>query len=264
MTLYQQLKASSNPQAPVQVALTLLASHSVREVARILGVSPRWVYTLRKRYREGGDWNACLRKRGPKNPMPNRTPQHLEELVVTMAQETNFGPRRLSVVLAQAHGVSLPPSTIRNILRRHSIRCRKYRTGNGGRRYGVHLSAFQPLEFWQIDVKDIADQKALPPSAYGSIFREKLPRYQFTACEVRTRVRCIAYAHELYALSSLPSGSGLLGCREDNGAEFGGLGNSRKRLLTRVHLRPPWGDAPLYPSPRENSEHLCGAFTPYR
>jgi len=54
------------------------------------------------------------------------------------------------VVLAQAHGVSLPPSTIRNILRRHSIRCRKYRTGNGGRRYGVHLSAFQPLEFWQI------------------------------------------------------------------------------------------------------------------
>ncbi|MEM2001817.1 MAG: helix-turn-helix domain-containing protein [Candidatus Methanomethylicaceae archaeon] len=85
MTLYQQLKASSNPQAPVQVALTLLASHSVREVARILGVSPRWVYTLRKRYREGG-------KRGPKNPMPNRTPQHLEELVVTMAQEALCGP----------------------------------------------------------------------------------------------------------------------------------------------------------------------------
>ncbi|NSW77317.1 MAG: helix-turn-helix domain-containing protein, partial [Candidatus Atribacteria bacterium] len=75
MTLYQQLKASGNPQAPVQVVITLLASHTVREVAEILGISTRWVYTLQKRYLEGRkDLRACLRKRGPKNPMPNRTP----------------------------------------------------------------------------------------------------------------------------------------------------------------------------------------------
>lgn len=59
----------------------------------------------------------------------------------------------------------------------------------------------EPLEFWQIEVKDIADQKALPPSAYASIFRERLPRYQFTAGEVRTRIRFIAYAQERSFLS---------------------------------------------------------------
>ncbi|NSW76163.1 MAG: transposase, partial [Candidatus Atribacteria bacterium] len=190
---------------------------------------------------------------------------HLEELVTTMAQATNFGPKRLGVALARAHGVFLSPSTIRNILRRHSIRCRKYRTGNGGTRYGVNLAAFRPLEFWQIDVKDIADQKALPPSAYASIFRERLPRYQFTACEVRTRIRFIAYAHELSFLSgcaflllltfwlrSFGVQRQLL-FQTDNGTEFGGLGNSRKRLLMQRYIFDPLGVTLLAIPPREKT-----------
>ncbi|MEM2001818.1 MAG: hypothetical protein QXT77_04120 [Candidatus Methanomethylicaceae archaeon] len=70
---------------------------------------------------------------------------------------------------------------------------------------------------------------------------------------MRTRVRCIAYAHELYALSSLPSGSGLLGCREDNGAEFGGLGNSRKRLLQEGYIFDHLGVMLLSIPPREKT-----------
>lgn len=184
MTLYQQLQSSGNPQAAVQAVITLLENHTPQEVARILGISPRWVYTLRKRYQEGnGDLRACIRKRGPRNPMPNRTPLHLEHLVVRTAESTNFGPQRLHRILKRNLQIAIPPATIRNILCRHEVRCKRYRTASGGKRYRVNLEAFAPLEFWQIDTKDIADQKALPQEAYAAIFQKKLPRYQFTAAE---------------------------------------------------------------------------------
>lgn len=46
MTLYQKLKASGNPQAIPQVVISLLESHSVKDTAKILGVSERWIYEI--------------------------------------------------------------------------------------------------------------------------------------------------------------------------------------------------------------------------
>jgi len=97
MTLYNQLKHSGNPQAAIQTIICLLDKHSPRQVAEIMGISVRWVYTIRKRFLSSGEnLSACLLKRGPKNPMPNRTPVHLEKLVVELAKETNLGPQRLA------------------------------------------------------------------------------------------------------------------------------------------------------------------------
>jgi len=45
--------------------------------------------------------------------------------------------------------------------------------------------------------KHIADQNALPSKAYAALFKNKLPLYQFTAIDVKTRLRFIAYAHSL-------------------------------------------------------------------
>ena len=74
MTLYQQLKRSGNPQAAVQTVISLLATHRLPEVAHILRISVRWVYTLRKRWQtSGGELAACVRPRGPRKRMPNRT-----------------------------------------------------------------------------------------------------------------------------------------------------------------------------------------------
>jgi putative transposase len=129
--------------------------------------------------------------------MPNRTPLHLEKLVVELAKETNLGPQRLAGMLQRSFAISLSPSTIRNILRRYGLRCQKYRTVNGNRRYKADLDKYRPFEFWQIDAKYVADKTALPPEAYAAIFRNNLPKYQFTAIDVKTRLRFIAYAHNL-------------------------------------------------------------------
>lgn len=244
MTLYQQLKASGNPQAPIQVIFSLLQQHNPKEVAEIMGVSVRWIYKILHRFKSsGGQLSACLLKRGPKKPMPNRTPAHIETLVLQLAKSTNFGPNRLSFVLSSSFSISLSPYTIRNILRRHNVRCRRLKTCNGQSRYFVDLNAFSPLQFWQFDTKFIADQHALPKEAYASIFRNKLPKYQFTAIDVKTRIRFIAFASAptfqngltfmllvAYWLRSFGVNHTLF-FQTDNGSEFGGSATSRKRTL---------------------------------
>ena len=56
MTLYQKLKASGNPQAPIQTIVSLLENrHSLKETARIVGVSERWVYRGRHRRHRGSE-----------------------------------------------------------------------------------------------------------------------------------------------------------------------------------------------------------------
>lgn len=248
-TLYQQLKASGNPQAAVQVIISLLENHPPREVAKMVGISTRWVYKIRHRFKESkGNLASCIQKRGPKSPMPNRTPKHIEALVVDMAKNTNFGPRRLAVVLATSCDIYLSPYTIRNILRRYGVRCRKVKSYNGQRRYAVDFSAFKPLQFWQIDTKHIADQSALPHEAYAAILRNKLPKYQFTAIDVRTRLRFIAYASELTFINGLAfllllaywlRAFGVkdhLFFQTDNGEEFGGQATTRKRKLMQKFI----------------------------
>lgn len=176
MTLYHQLMHSGNPQAAAQMVISLLEKHSPNQVAELMGITVRWVYTLKKRFRDAnGNLASCFLKRGPAAPMPNRTPLHIEKLVVSLAKETNLGPQRLSVLLLQSAGLSLSPYTIRNILRRDQVRCRKYKSVNGNRRYAANLAEFCPLEFWQIDAKHIADQSALPKEAYAAIFKNSCP-----------------------------------------------------------------------------------------
>ena len=249
MTLYQQLKATGNPQAPAQVIVSLSQSNKPKKVAEMLGVSSRWVCKVLQRYRVSGQkLEECIRKRGPKNPMPNRTPSHLEKLVAKTAEITNLGPLRLSAVIRNTCGVCLSPYTVRNVLRRFGIRCRKVKTRSSQRRYWVDMSAFKPLQFWQIDAKYVADQHALPPEAYAAVFRNRLPRYQFTAIDAVTRLRLTGYSYELNFTNGLSYLVFLahwlraLGVKDplffqtDNGEEFGGSATSRKRGLVQKFI----------------------------
>ena len=249
MTLYNRLKQSGNPQAAVQTIISLLDKHTPKEVALVMGVSVRWVYTIRKRYLDSnGDISACILKRGPASPMPNRTAPDTEHLVVDLAKKTNLGPQRLSVALKRSLGVTLSPYTIRNVLRRYGIRCKKYKSVNGNRRYKADLGRYEPFEFWQIDAKYVADRSALPEEAYAAIFKNRLPRYQFTAIDIKTRLRFIAYANSLSFENGLCfmllveawlRAFGInqhLFFQTDNGVEFGGKASGRKRKVMQAFI----------------------------
>ena len=56
-------------------------------------------------------------------------------------------------------------------------------------------SISQTARLLQVDVKDILDKGALGPSLWDHLRKGCLPRYQWTACESRSRLRFLAYSH---------------------------------------------------------------------
>lgn len=55
----------------------------------------------------------------------------------------------------------------------------------------------QPFSLLQTDVKDIRDKQALETHRTTHLARQRLPRYQWIACEAHTRLRFFAYSHRL-------------------------------------------------------------------
>jgi hypothetical protein len=163
-------------------------------IAHIMGITKRWARALAKRNNESLEPKKLLKKRGPRNPHPKRTKPHIEALVLETQQKTNMGPRRLAGELNRALNLSISPFTIRNILKRHNAKTKKVRSKNGNKRYYANLKQWEALQYFQIDSKHIADAKTLPEKAYAAIFKYKLPKYQFTAIDIRTRMRILCFA----------------------------------------------------------------------
>jgi hypothetical protein len=86
--------------------------------------------------------------------------------------------------------------TIRHVLRRHGL-VRPYR-----RRHTLYPAHWAydtevPFTLFQTDAKYIHDKQALGSQLCHHLVRNHLPRFQWTACEARTRLRFQAYSHRL-------------------------------------------------------------------
>lgn len=87
--------------------------------------------------------------------------------------------------------------TIRHILRRGGVRVQRKKRKVF---YPGHWAWEEQRDYWlaQVDVKEILDKAALGTSLYERVKRLRLPRYQYTFCEARTRLRFVAYGFELH------------------------------------------------------------------
>jgi len=102
----------------------------------------------------------------------------------------------------------------------------------------------------QTDVKDVLDKRALGTTLWDHLRKHKLPRYQWTACYDRTRLRFLAYSHRLNRTNGLAFFIlALLWLRAfgvetsvtfqtDWGQEFGGDNPDRIAALEERFLRP--------------------------
>jgi transposase len=128
---------------------------------------------------------------------PRKTPAWLEDKVITLRRRTNLGRRRIARQLLIETGHQLSHDTIREILSRNDLsKPQRLR----GRFKGVRFFRRQhvePLTFWQIDVKDVRDGDTLPKDVYDHLLDKGLPRYQWTAIDVRTRTKFLSYSHKL-------------------------------------------------------------------
>ena len=187
--VYHDLRKTSPEAARLLVRRVLeQQGGNVSKTARILGISRKTV----RRAREGPLEDLSRR---PKSS-PNRLKTEFEQLILTEAKRTGYGPMRLSKLLWSKYTLGISPNTIKAILRRHGIRRKRRRVRRGSRPL-YDYEHLLPFEEMQVDTKYILDQDSLPREVYEHIKGLGLPIYQWSLIDVATRVRFIALSYEL-------------------------------------------------------------------
>ena len=121
----------------------------------------------------------------------------------------------------------------------------------------------EPFALFQTDAKDIHDKGALGTERCHHLTRQGLPRYQWTACDGRTRLRFLAYSHHLTQDSGIAfmilvllwlRAHGItrsVQFQTDWGAEFGGNNPDKIQRLQNQFLAPLGGSLCRYPLGRK-------------
>jgi transposase-like protein len=226
--------------------------HTSRHVVR------KWV----RRFQEEGEEGLKDRSRRP-HYSPRQTPPDIEEQVREARKATRYGRERLALYL-QRGGLNISPHTIRHILRRCDPiekRARKHRKPLYPALWAWEVK--EPFSLIQTDVKDVLDKQALGPALWDHLRKHHLPRYQWTACDGRTRLRLLAYSHRLNRTNGLAflvlallwlRAHGVINpitFQTDWGQEFGGDSPQQIAALQKRFLQPLGGQLKRYPLGRK-------------
>jgi transposase InsO family protein len=242
---YRELRKLSAVTARQKV-LELHQSHRPSHIARLLAMSRATVYNILARYRRHGLDGLADHSRRPLQPA-GQTAVATERIVVLERARTGFGPRRMRRHLQTNAALTLPESTLRNIFRRNGQTKKRKRRKQAR---AINLEPLYPLQRFPIDLKYILDFDALPASVYNHAVRRGLPPYQWTAIDVKTRLRFLAYSYEKSAANGLlfmqtvalwlrSFGVHLpLEFQTDWGEEFGGKSPRKLAQLQRELFEP--------------------------
>lgn len=192
---YQELRTIS-PKASRQAILQILKSNkgNVAHTARVLHTTRPTIYKALRKKEEGSLDDSSKR---PLN-CPNKTTFKLEQKVLEIKNQTNYGPLRIKDELMERYDISLSHHTIRNIVRRNKkkVRGKRSKLHKKTSRQFIDWYSAKPFEVVQIDLKHIIDQKALSLEQIGHVLSHDLPLYQWGAMDVNSRFKLIAYSSE--------------------------------------------------------------------
>jgi len=187
--VYHDLRKTSPEGARLLVRKVLEQNGgNVSKTARILGISRKTV----RRAREGPLEDLSRR---PKSS-PRRLKVEFEQLILSEAKRTGYGPMRLLKLLWRKYALRISPNTIKAILRRHEIRRKKRKVRRNSRPL-YDYEHLLPFEQMQVDTKYILDQDSLPREVYEHIKVCGLPIYQWSVIDVATRANFMALSYEL-------------------------------------------------------------------
>src|SRR4030042_3985135 len=129
---------------------------------------------------------------------PNQTKKEIEEKVLFWREKTKRGKKRLRGMLLDEEKLIIPISTIGKILKRNKVKMRqkkrKHRSSNPP---SYDFSSLLPFEKFQYDTKDYLDKQALKQELYDHVLKYKLPRYQWTMIDIKSRIRFLAWSYQL-------------------------------------------------------------------
>lgn len=219
MSYKQQCKAEGAILPRIKIVRAVLSGMSQKEVAAHWRCSKNTVGSLMRAYGTlsaeqqqalSGDQSlaaadlshftalAC-RSRAPRGNKRSLAPDEAQVILDVHAGMT-MGPQRMRTHLSR-QGACMKTYTLAKIkgcYKRHGLVAKKVRTANKQRRSLYDYARLAAFERLHMDTKHILDVHALPKDIYEK-FRDtpNLPIYQWTIQDAKTRMRFLAYSHEL-------------------------------------------------------------------
>lgn len=230
-------------------------TRNILQVARLYQTTRKTVRKALRRWVEEGEKGFEDRSRRPKNS-PRRTSLSLEGAILAERKRTGYGRDRISRLL-QERGLQVKPSTVRCVLRRYKISGKDKRSRFRRRQRFYDFDFLYPLEHFQVDLKEIYDQSTLPSSTLRWARKINIPPCEWTAIDVKTRLRFLRYSWEktfangllfmltiIYFLRSFRIKHRIT-LLTDNGEEFGAKSWAKLEYLNR-HVFAPLGACLLH------------------
>ncbi|MCX5750104.1 MAG: helix-turn-helix domain-containing protein [Candidatus Saganbacteria bacterium] len=233
---YDILKDSSNP-FNVRVKMALYAlEFNISAAAREFGTTRDTVRYWKSQYEKYGTKGLDNKSKAP-HRIPHKTPKHIEEQVLQRRDKLpSWGPVRIK----EDFQIPVSTSAIYRILKQNG-RIKKFRKKHKRQKdlrlIKMQMKSFQKI---QVDVKELSDI----PKYYRFMYLYDLPRYQFTARDVKSGMLYIAYARKhdcinaanfLTLLAEHLQNHGIdlnhVTIQTDNGAEFVGSWKTKKQAV---------------------------------
>lgn len=258
---YQEVYTMNKTEARRKLVQTYRQTGSITQTAWQWQTSRQVVRKWVQRWQSEGKAGLVDRSHRP-HRCPRRTNPALEEQVVKLRKATGYGRARLSQKLWQRERLALSPNTIRHILHRSGlVQPRRRRKVC----YPAHWAweTEEPFALAQVDVKDIRDEETLGPRLVHHLQQAQLPRYQWTFLEGRTRLRFLAFSHQLTSTNALCfaglvlfwlRGHGIrqkLQWQTDWGSEWGGESLQKIERLNQRFFQPLGAELVRFPLGRK-------------
>jgi len=193
---YLELKKDVNEEFARRALLFNLQSlkHNVRRTAREMKCSAHTVYLALEKQKKKNLKDLSHR---PKSKHPCYIEEKKEKMIIHYRKKTKFGKRRLRYHIFQEEAVNIPESTIGKVLKRaHLARKRRKRVKRSSGSHSYDMAALFPFQELQVDLKVILDKETLPQEIYQHLKSSHLPLFQWTAIDVLTRIRFIAFSYK--------------------------------------------------------------------
>jgi len=93
---------------------------------------------------------------------------------------------------------------IKGLYKKYKLKSKRIRTVNGERRALYNYDLLSVFEELQYDVKVLADKHSLPKDIYDKFkYSKKLPKYQWTIIDAKTKTRFLAYSYDISSFFGL-------------------------------------------------------------
>lgn len=187
ITYSEVIKDTNNPYNIRLKIAQYACAHGIKPAARYFGCSRNTVRKWARRYKQEGLRALKNKSRKPFNS-PNKIPPHEEQYIVDLRNRlVKIGPLRMKYEF----DVNRSVTTIYRVIKQKCKpvqRWKKPKKKNDLREQKAKLRIFEKI---QIDIKDLCDI----PNYWTYMKLLKLPRYQFTARDVRSGALFYSFGH---------------------------------------------------------------------